>query len=146
MPLIDFPEEALTFSTAALPYGGDANAGSGGLTTSAATNETNLAQYGLAASAHGGYEGDDVGTDVFPDAMDHPVASHPFWTIVLLVGFLLVVKFWFHGEEHESTQDVKIGFTNVAIVGSEAMLWFLAMKWFFGLVRFPSVSDTVDYV
>lgn len=144
MALIDFPMEALTYSTAALPYSGDADAGAGGLTTSAATNETNLAVYGVSATSQLD-DGSDIGTDVFPDTVDNPVAQHPFWTVALFVGLLVLLAIGTPADDQDDRL-VRISAGNGARITLMALLGFLFLKWFFGLVRFPSISPTIAYV
>lgn len=166
MPLIDL-SQSNAYETSALPGEGDANAGGGGLTTSSLTNEADLASYGLdtytqamtggsgggsrqkvtdsSGNVYDAYTGAKVGKALGGNLHGNPQAEHPFWTIVLLIIILGLMKF-IPKEEHEESKPIKISFQNGLRITIMGILGFLFAKMFFGVILIPSVSPTIEGV
>lgn len=166
MPLIDL-SQTNAYESAALPGEGDVSAGGGGLTTSSLTNEADLASYGLdtytqsvtggsgggsrqkvvdsSGNVYDAYTGSKVGKAIGGNLHGNPQAEHPFWTILLLLIVLGLMKF-IPKEEHEESKPIKIGFNNGIRITIMGMLGFLFAKFFFGVILIPSVSPTIEGV
>lgn len=153
MALIDL-DQANAFETAALPGSGDTDAGAGGLTTSSMTNETDLEAYGLDTYSQSSMGGGVSGMHPPPPGSRHvapgmaqqlhggPV-DHPFWTIALIGGGLFLYK---AVTKNESSENVKVSIPSFVAVGLMATAFILGEKWFFGLVQFPSITPTMDFL
>jgi hypothetical protein len=170
MALLDFLEEGPTslddenaFSTANDPGEGDTNAGAGGITTSAMTNELALYSMGGSGNGKGGggggggkgskyvsYEGDNTIYDsqgnprakmLTPGLSGNPQADHPYWTVLLFIVVLAILKFTVKGDEGSL---VNINARNVVRMTLMTGLGFLALKFLFGVWVVASVSPTVE--
>jgi hypothetical protein len=131
----------LDFGTAGLPRWGDTDAGGGGLTTSASTNEEVLDAYGI--NEYPGGNDDDDGGDIVPafaGAVDHP-ASHPVigWTVVII---FFVVWMYIRHKDKEKTGMV----ADLIEHTIEVFIGFTFLKWFFGFYKIPGISDNIEAV
>ena len=148
MPLINL-DQADAFETAALPGSGDVDAGAGGLTTSSMANETSLEAFGLdtytqshSGTVSGDYSPQDSAVHVAPNLAGGP-AEHPFWTFALLFAGMFLYKATVRSE---SGENVRVSVPSWFGVGLMATSFLLAEKIFFGLVQFPSVTPTMDFL